>query len=290
MQKGFIQTPLLIAIIAGILVLGGGGYYGLKKYENYQTKEIEKEKQLQELLAKQQKTIDETQNEIDILKKKPAQIIKTEGAKKVDLPAIIAEWRPRMAYIECSFSTTKGEIYQVSSGSGIVTLSSDGSRAIITNKHVLLASYGNSAPIYDASSCFATFPGNNKKYNFDSENITKREDVDLGGLFFSSPDNYILNLTKNYFEQCTNNSVGDSIIILGYPSYGTGNKDITVTEGIISGYDFPYYTTSAKLEHGNSGGAAISVKNDCYIGIPTGAIAGEIESLGRILDFLKFKL
>lgn len=26
-QKGFVQMPILIAIVAGILVLGGGGYF-----------------------------------------------------------------------------------------------------------------------------------------------------------------------------------------------------------------------------------------------------------------------
>jgi hypothetical protein len=35
-QKGFIQIPILIAIMAGVLVLGGGGYFSIKQYHNYQ--------------------------------------------------------------------------------------------------------------------------------------------------------------------------------------------------------------------------------------------------------------
>lgn len=35
-KKGFIQIPLLIAIIAGVLVLGGGGYFGVKQYQSIQ--------------------------------------------------------------------------------------------------------------------------------------------------------------------------------------------------------------------------------------------------------------
>lgn len=44
-QKGFIQIPLLIAIIAGILVIGGASYFGVKKYQNYQAEKTEKERQ-----------------------------------------------------------------------------------------------------------------------------------------------------------------------------------------------------------------------------------------------------
>jgi len=70
---------------------------------------------------------------------------------------------------------------------------------------------------------------------------------------------------------------------LGYPGIG-GNNDITATEGIISSYDGDYYITSAKIEHGNSGGIAILIKDNCFLGIPSYAEAGEIESMGRILD------
>ena len=76
---------------------------------------------------------------------------------------------------------------------------------------------------------------------------------------------------------------------MGYPSIGS-QTDITATEGIISGYDGNYYVTSAKVERGNSGGAAVALKDNCYLGIPTFVQVGDIESLARILDarvFLK---
>src|SRR3989338_6838358 len=47
-QKGFIQIPLLIAIIAGVLVLGGGGYFGVKQYQNYQAEKVEERRLAQE--------------------------------------------------------------------------------------------------------------------------------------------------------------------------------------------------------------------------------------------------
>ena len=44
-----------------------------------------------------------------------------------------------------------------------------------------------------------------------------------------------------------------------------------------------YIVTDAKIDHGNSGGAAILIKDDCYLGIPSAAVVGSIESYGRIL-------
>jgi len=75
---------------------------------------------------------------------------------------------------------------------------------------------------------------------------------------------------------------GDQVVILGYPSVGS-QSTVTATEGIISGFDDGYYVTSAKIEQGNSGGAAIHVKNNCFLGIPTLVVVGKIESLARIL-------
>ena len=37
-QRGFIQIPILIAIIVGVLVVGGAGYVGVKQYQSHQLK------------------------------------------------------------------------------------------------------------------------------------------------------------------------------------------------------------------------------------------------------------
>lgn len=44
-QEGFIQIPLLIAIIMGVLVIGGAGYIGVRQYQNYQAEKIVQEKE-----------------------------------------------------------------------------------------------------------------------------------------------------------------------------------------------------------------------------------------------------
>ncbi|KKU19407.1 MAG: Peptidase domain protein [Candidatus Nomurabacteria bacterium GW2011_GWA1_46_11] len=83
---------------------------------------------------------------------------------------------------------------------------------------------------------------------------------------------------------CSSVSIGNHISVLGYP--GIGGESLTVTDGIVSGFEFRsgerYVKTSAKIDQGNSGGIAI-MDSGCIVGIPT-YVKTQIESLGRILD------
>ncbi|OGI67277.1 hypothetical protein A2823_01520 [Candidatus Nomurabacteria bacterium RIFCSPHIGHO2_01_FULL_41_91] len=85
---------------------------------------------------------------------------------------------------------------------------------------------------------------------------------------------------------CSSVDIGTPLSVFGYPAVG-GNS-LTVTDGIVSGVETDnngvhYYKTSAKIDHGNSGGIAIE-DSGCVIGIPTFVQQGELESIGRILD------
>ncbi len=84
---------------------------------------------------------------------------------------------------------------------------------------------------------------------------------------------------------CDSANIGDHLSILGYP--GIGGETLTVTEGIISGFELAqrnrYVKTSAKTAKGNSGGVAIK-DSGCLLGIPTWSRRGKLESIGRILD------
>lgn len=117
------------------------------------------------------------------------------------------------------------------------------------------------------------------------EDISFDPVYDYGNILINRPTQQIISVANNNrYSACNKRaSVGEQILILGYPGIGSSN-DITVTEGIISGYENGYYITSAKVEQGNSGGAAILVDSNCYLGIPTFAYSGQIESLARILD------
>jgi len=107
------------------------------------------------------------------------------------------------------------------------------------------------------------------------------EGVDFAIIKIPNPDSYI---TQNVgsLESCKNVELGEKVIILGFPGIGS-SEGITVTEGIISGEEKDYYVTSAKIDSGNSGGVAVSSDRNCFLGTPTAAILGQVESLGRIL-------
>ena len=299
-QKGFIQIPLLVAIIAGILILGGVGYFGVKQYENNQvqkTKEIELAKQNQDQKAAEQQArdaeIEKLKNEVDTLKnQKPQVIIKEVPKSSPDLSAIISQWRPKVAHIECQWYSTSGQLLIDGFGSGYLikvagNAVSDSKYWVVTNQHVV--AYQNS---YAPAVCYVKFPGTNEVYTQNDKKkifATSDPNVDIGFIVIDSPSNSL----QSVVEQSSNNycaktaNVGDQIVVLGYPSIGSPT-DITATEGIISGYENNYYITSAKVDHGNSGGLAISLKNNCYLGIPSYVAAGELESLARVFDFRKF--
>jgi hypothetical protein len=77
-------------------------------------------------------------------------------------------------------------------------------------------------------------------------------------------------------------TLGEEVKIFGYPS-ATGGINLTVTNGVVSSFDDYGFYTSAKVDEGNSGGAAFD-KNDCFLGIPTSFSSGAAESYGYVLD------
>lgn len=94
-------------------------------------------------------------------------------------------------------------------------------------------------------------------------------------------DNILSNKT---IKKCdtANTKISDELYVLGYP--GVGGKTLTVTNGIISGYEQIYIKTSAKISYGNSGGAAFS-KAGCFLGIPTEfKKIGVADLVGYIID------
>ena len=213
------------------------------------------------------------QNKISALEEKISQ------TKTYNLSSIISEWRPLIANVECQFRySDTGRLYQTSSGSGIAIKFGNTPSAILTNKHVLIDING-----YGADSCSAKL--------LDSSELLTSSDIrsstkgyDLGYIYINSPSDYFQNLTSNFPSLCSQKpSLGDEIVVLGYPSIGSKNG-LTATEGIVSGFDGNYFITSAKVEQGNSGGAAILLKDNCLLGVPTFVTLGKVESLARILD------
>jgi len=135
-QKGFIQIPLLIAIIAGVLVVGGASYFGVKQYQNYQ---IEKErsateqKQNEEIKNNPQNSeIEKLRQEVEELKKSQT---KTEQArpsseKTFSTTQIVSQNKKFIVSIVCS--TGSGSVF----GSGVIIGKSQNNLIILTNYHV----------------------------------------------------------------------------------------------------------------------------------------------------------
>jgi hypothetical protein len=153
---------------------------------------------------------------------------------------------------------------------------------LITNRHVV--KYDG----YSPQDCRVTFPDISGTISVSGDAVRfPNKATDIGIVDISKKSDVVDLRGQNSVNRkvCSSVLVGEKVVILGYPSIGSKN-DITATEGIISGQDGDYYITSAKIEQGNSGGAAILVRgpDTCYLGIPTFASVGKIEALARILS------
>ena len=293
-QKGFIQIPLLIAIIVGVVVFAGIGYVS---YEAGKSKQSTSKDAATDVLlstattTKGDVTKPNENSEIEALRKEVDELKKQQSANKApklapqkvsdDLSSLIKKWRPFVAYIECDFRYPDGTFIYTSTGSGLLL----GANMILTNRHVF-----SFADKYAPYVCRIQVPDDYQSisvYGSERESFAEvGNNLDAGAITVNRPTQRMINLEQKqpYPLNCSHPSIGDKVVILGYPAVGS-RQDITATEGIISGFDGDYFITSAKVEEGNSGGLAISVKEDCYLGIPTYAKVGNIESLARILDF-----
>lgn len=204
----------------------------------------------------------------------------------LSLPALIKKWSPNIALIMCTFSNGDSDF-----GSGFLT-AYNGSINVLTNKHVITEDILGNLPV----SCSIKIPGNgDKTYLLEGhDKIVSSDDFDWAYLIVVNGDTYLNSVAKNgeNLLLCEEQEqVGDSVVVLGYPDYAGQFTSPTATRGIISGYASPYYTTDAPIESGNSGGVAIDIQKDCYVGIPSAVKTGNYANLGRILNAnIPFKL
>ena len=208
----------------------------------------------------------------------PNSIVNSVSAKT--LSAIVDEWSPAVPLLLCNFKDQYGNITYSQWGSGTVA-SFNGSVQLVTNRHVV----SDKSWSYTADDCTIYFP-DSAIYSIKNDGTNFL--IDSGGFdvaYLLSKSNNLKTsaiLNVNRYVCSDEPKIGDEVVILGYPVNGS-SQGITITRGIISGIESNYYVTDAKVEHGNSGGAAISLKDDCYLGIPTYVQGGSLESLARIL-------
>lgn len=274
-KLGFIQIPILIAIIVGILVVGGGGYIGVKQLQNKtkfaddlksDTKQpaIQIETQIPnsdtELLRQE---IEELRKQVNSEKAKgssQAQSIQqlldakiAESKKSVSTPLskqdIIKKIRPAVVYIK----TVDG------AGSGFVI---DSEGYILTNAHVVQGINSAEIKFSDGQSLQGTVAG-------------REEYKDLALLKVSKNNLPIVTLgSSDAVEQ------GDEVYTLGYP-FGL-DGDVSFKEGTISRRfivdDVAYLETSAESHPGNSGGPLVNKSGEA-IGVNTLSLGRGIQGI-----------
>ncbi|MEK7538841.1 MAG: trypsin-like peptidase domain-containing protein [Patescibacteria group bacterium] len=291
---GFIQIPILIAITAGGVVLGGVYFWGKGEYKTYQAEKNQEESRVQMLANAQQKSLENAQAEIEKLK-----LASAEAQKKQSLleQKIKQESKKATSGTDNSYSKIPlGAVVKIDCwesiqdflnldkhrlGSGVFMSSG----FVLTNRHVINNNDKTNCIVFirdekDAKKqtlFFATVFGI----------VTTSDAAFLGiknlwnnGDFEKIPIAYVFP-EKTASCKESDLKLGAKLAVVGYPT--VGGDTITITDGIVSGFDGDYIKTSAKIEHGNSGGGAFLVPSGCWIGIPTASVTGEIESLGRIL-------
>ncbi len=309
---------IIFTLISAFLIIGS--YIGISRYSNQQRvyenslkvqqkaisdanqkiADIQKNngQEIQTLIASQKKATDEVrQKMVDVQKKIDAEteavqnkIASTQNTQNYDATysSIVAEWQNRVAEVTCFWEYQDKTTLRMI-GSATLFIPKAGVLTALTNNHVITDPDGN----YPNACIVGVYGvGSRTVYN-DVTNHTftnfKNMGLDIGWIKLNNPysanDNGLFDkyaAGKNVYLCDHGVNVGDKLIVLGYP-YDGSQKGITITQGIVSGEDGNYYVTDAKIDHGNSGGAAILVKNGCSLGIPTASYVGQIESYARIL-------
>ena len=252
---------------------------------------------------KQEKQISEAKKEISFLKNKNEQLFGSLNKQNLS----------NSLFSGSSLVSTKGKhvvkvvcldaYNNINQGSGVIVSKTPGNTTLVmTNQHVIPRTYTPDLTYpcliaYSSSptTSFTNFYYANPVYWADRASISTMRNYDFGYLEIKqeidiSGDEVIpiygtsLILADNQRPticKVDELAAGKDLIILGYAS--VGGDYLTVKEGIISGFDGVYITTSAKIEQGDSGGGAFLADSGCLIGMPTFSISGKIESLGRIL-------
>ena len=157
-------------------------------------------------------------------------------------------------------------------GSGVV-VRADG--VVVTNAHVIFDS--KTGRLYDEILLSLSADGSpqSKRYRLKTLVANKADDLALLRVELEAP----VSSKRPVFpaiEIGDSKNIGllDDIVIIGFPE--KGGSSVTVNRGTVEGKDVlgKWIKTDARLIHGNSGGAAVSLDGK-LIGIPTKVIADD---------------
>lgn len=242
-----------------------------------------------EQITGQQSALDESNARAQALRGELDSVRKSNVSNGGVNSSLVGELAPSIVQLYC-FSDSRSNSYQ--QGTGMLYKDNSGGYYVRTNLHVVRTTDGSQSecytviyPNYQASYNYLVFESHGYRYyevGIDVAFIIPKVYSGENAGTYSDLARYARNESASPI--CSEVHIGDHVAVLGYP--GIGGDTLTVTDGIVSGfetsYGVRYVKTSAKIDHGNSGGIAI-LDSGCVIGIPTFVQSG-IESIGRILD------
>ena len=263
---------ILIAAILGTAVLGEGGYIAAKKIEKYKTKIILQENILKyavDALSAQQKELEKIKDGLNIaqkgLDKKTKDLEKTITTETKNLEERINRAEMKSAAVE---SARKAQ--EESAQNKISALEEKISQ---TKTYSLSSIISDWRPLIANLECQFRYSNTGRIYQ-------KSSGSGIAIKFKNTPSAI---LTNKHVLTDSNGYGADSC------SAKLLDSDETLASSDIRNSSTRYYPryifiNSEKVEEGNSGGAAILLKDNCLLGIPTFVTLGKVESLARILD------
>jgi len=296
-KEGFIQTPILLIIISGLIIVGALSYVGVTEYNSYRASQTEKERQSQELILTQEKALENTREEIETLKDTMEQLTPEEPiVTPQNTPVSESQQKPEEDIKQKNLTIDASELGLYLSGVVKISCKNSGGSGSLWNNnsyHVLTNAHVVDEP-YPDDSCLVSVVDNNEdligvyKIYINEDAWLRYDSIDAAAADikminindpgFSSPIKD-LNYKISSLRKCSDKmQLGLNVVIIGFPAFG--EKEISeydlplgmmssriITEGIISGYDYgsslpkkiyPNYFVSAKIDAGNSGGIALS--------------------------------
>ncbi len=217
----------------------------------------------------------------------PPPVVVIPPKENYKLEDVIKEWRPFVVRVTCITLDSNGNKKSYSDGSGFLAYDPAKGPTVITNKHVFYVKDGIST-----NYCDIYFPENKEVVKVEKKDRSvSSKGHDRGNLVITQPSEYVSNLAKNPIaisRDCKNTKPDstDDVVIMGYPM-GRPKDDISYSQGKIVGYQEKYFVSTATIVSGYSGGVAVSLKDNCYLGIPTYAQKDDL-SKSLILDINKF--
>jgi hypothetical protein len=211
---------------------------------------------------------------------------KVESSIVYNVQNVLNMWRPYVVRVTCIILDEHGNKKSFSDGSGFLSNDPKGA-LIITNKHVF-SPHNNSVTDY----CDVYFPESKETVRIEKKDrYTNSKGHDLGALVVTNPSNHVSHLLRNDSTTSRNciavkPDSDDDLVIIGYPK-GSSKTDISYEQGKLSGYIGSYFISTAKVTEGYSGGIAVSLKNNCFLGITSAAYKEDLTK-SLILDVNQF--